>query len=123
MLVDNVPPFICDVFPTAKCNAVPLRYNVGAVSVADASLRSNILCVPVTLPGLMNASMQKFAVPNPKSSSVGTFTLSSVPSNNIDDDPNFFCAVSNCESPNLLKILGDLFIVTNSPVPFPVMNT
>ena len=79
--------------------------------------------MPVTLPGLMNASTQKFAVPNPKSSLVGTFTLSSVPSNNIDDVPNFFCAVSNCESPNLLKVLGDLFTVTNSPVPFPVMNT
>ena len=51
--------------------------------------------MPVTLPGLMNASIQKFAVPNPKSSSVGTLTLSSVPSNNMDAVPNFFCAVSN----------------------------
>ena len=117
MLVDNVPPFICDVFPTAKCNAVPLRYNEGAVSVAEPSLRSNILCVPVTLPGLMNASRHQFAVPNPKSSSVGTFTLSSVPSNNIDAVPNFFCAVSNCESPNLLNVFADLFTVVNSPNP------
>ena len=71
----------------------------------------------------MNASKQKFAVPNPKSSSVGTFTLSSVPSNNIDAVPNFFCAVSNCESPNLLNVFADLFTITNSPVPLPVMNT
>ena len=65
----------------------------------------------------MNASMQKFDVPNPKSSSSGTLTLSSVPSNNIDADPNFFCAVSNCESPNLLKVLGVLLTIVNSPVP------
>ena len=73
--------------------------------------------MPVTLPGLMNASTQKFAEPNPKSSSVGTFTLSSVPSNNIDAVPNFFCAVSNCESPNLLNVLADLFTIVNSPDP------
>ena len=79
--------------------------------------------MPVTLPGLMNASKHQFAVPNPKSSSVGTFTLSSVPSNNIDAVPNFFCAVSNCESPNLLKLFLGLVVVTNSPVPLPVMNT
>ena len=70
----------------------------------------------------MNASKQKFAVPKPKSSSVGTFTLSSVPSNNIDAVPNFFCAVSNCESPNLLKVLAGLLTVVNAPVPLPVMN-
>ena len=79
--------------------------------------------MPDTLPGLMNASKHQFAVPNPKSSSVGTLTLSSVPSNNIDAVPNFFCAVSNCESPNLLKVLGDLLTVVNAPVPLPVMNT
>ena len=79
--------------------------------------------MPVTLPGLINASIQKFAEPNPKSSSVGTFTLSSVPSNNIDAVPNFFCAVLNCESPNLLKVLVGLLTVVNSPVPLPVMNT
>ena len=71
----------------------------------------------------MNASKQKFAVPNPKSSSVGTFTLTSVPSNNIDAVPNFFCAVSNCESPNLLVTLAGFVVVTNSTVHFPVMNT
>ena len=79
--------------------------------------------MPATLPGLMNASKHQFAVPNPKSSSVGTLTLSSVPSNNIDAVPNFFCAVSNCESPNLLKVLGDLLTVVNAPVPLPLMNT
>ena len=79
--------------------------------------------MPDTLPGLMNASKHQFDVPNPKSSDVGTFTLSSVPSNNIDADPNFFCAVSNCESPNLLVVFADLFTVVNAPVPFPVMNT
>ena len=71
----------------------------------------------------MNASRHQFAEPNPKSSSVGTFTLSSVPSNNMDAVPNFFCAVSNCESPNLLVTLVGFVVVTNSPVPFPVMNT
>ena len=69
----------------------------------------------------MNASKQKFAEPNPKSSSSGTFTLSSVPSNNIDAVPNFFCAVSNCESPNLLNVLAGLFTVVNAPVPLPVI--
>ena len=43
--------------------------------------------------------------------------------NNIDAVPNFFCAVSNCESPNLLVTLTGFVVVTNSPVPFPVMNT
>ena len=54
---------------------------------------------------------------------VGTLTLSSVPSNNIDAVPNFFCAVSNCESPNLLNTFGGLLTVVNAPVPLPVMNT
>ena len=90
--------------------------------MAEPSLKSNICCIPVTLFGLMNASKHQFDVPNPKSSEVGTFTLSSVPSNNIDDVPNFFCAVSNCESPNLLKVFADLLTVVNAPVPLPVMN-
>ena len=79
--------------------------------------------MPDTLLGLMNASRHQFAVPNPKSSSSGTLTLSSVPSNNIDAVPNFFCAVSNCESPNLLNVFAGLFTVVNAPVPLPVMNT
>ena len=72
------------------------------MSVALVSLKSKICCMPVTLLGLINASKHQFAVPNPKSSEVGTVKASSVPSNNIDAVPNFFCAVSIWVSPNLL---------------------
>ena len=72
---------------------MPFKYSLGAVSVPDPSLKSKICCIPDTADGLINASRHQFDVPNPKSSDVGTFTLSSVPSNNIDPVPNFFCAV------------------------------
>ena len=68
---------------------VPDRYIVGAVSVADASRKSKILCVPEPPFGLIKHSNAKLEVPKPKSSEVGTVSWSSVPSNRIDAVPNF----------------------------------
>ena len=58
------------------------------------SLKSKISCIPDTADGLINASRHQFDVPNPKSSDVGTFTLSSVPSNNIDPVQNILQMLS-----------------------------
>ena len=76
--------------------------------------------MPVTLAGRMNASRQKFAVPNPKSVSSGTFKLSCVPSSSSEPEPNFFCAVSIWVSPNLLNTFTGLSAVVNIPLPLPL---
>ena len=95
---------------------------MGAVSVADAFLKSNMYCVPVTEDGLIKHSAAQFVVPNPKSVVVGYVKLSAVPSNSNDAVPNFFCAVSNFASPPTTPVFATGTPVTNSPVPLPLIR-